>query len=109
MPPEIVHLLELSGLEQERIQAETQKKPRSKHRQKDSQPSVPQAPLRYVNSGHGMTKSIDLRSTHPTTPEHFIGIEKTIAEIQGKIERNMPLEPEFQKEDQEDNEEEDAS
>nr|VFK36079.1 MAG: Peptidase family M48 [Candidatus Kentron sp. MB]VFK77634.1 MAG: Peptidase family M48 [Candidatus Kentron sp. MB] len=55
-------------------------------------------------------KSIDLRSTHPTTPERFIGIEKTIAEIQGKIERNMPLEPEFQKEDQEDHEEEeDAS
>ena len=34
-------------------------------------------------------------ATHPATPERFVAIEKTVEEIQGKIEANLPLEPEY--------------
>jgi len=34
-------------------------------------------------------------ATHPATPERFVAIEKTVAEIKGKIETNRPLEPEY--------------
>lgn len=44
-------------------------------------------------------RSIQLRSTHPTTPERFVGIEKTVAEIKEKIVRGALLEPEFKEED----------
>lgn len=43
-------------------------------------------------------RSIQLRGTHPTTPERFVGIEKTVAEIKEKIARGAPLEPELKKE-----------
>jgi beta-barrel assembly-enhancing protease len=40
-------------------------------------------------------RAIQLRSTHPTTPERFVGIEKAVAEIKNKIEKGLPLEPEI--------------
>jgi hypothetical protein len=34
-------------------------------------------------------------ATHPATPERFVALEKTVEEIQGKIEANLPLELEY--------------
>lgn len=39
-------------------------------------------------------RAITMKSTHPTTPERFVAIEQTVAEIQAKIAEGQPLKPE---------------
>jgi len=43
-------------------------------------------------------ESITHGQTHPTTPERFIGVQKTIEEIRYKRAHNMPLLPDFRPE-----------
>jgi len=39
--------------------------------------------------------SITISTTHPTSPERFVGIEKSIAEVQAKLSEGIPLRPEM--------------
>ncbi len=41
-------------------------------------------------------KSIQLKRSHPTTPERFIAIEKAILEIKHKQENQLPLVPDYE-------------
>jgi hypothetical protein len=42
-------------------------------------------------------RSIGYSKTHPSSPERFIAMEKTVQEIRGKIATGMPLRPEMKK------------
>lgn len=44
------------------------------------------------------SNSIDIRSSHPTTPERFIAIEKTVEEIKKKVVAGIALTPEYKDE-----------
>ncbi len=46
---------------------------------------------------HPGSASAKLATDHPSTPERFVFLEKTAAEIGGKISRGAPLVPEFRK------------
>jgi beta-barrel assembly-enhancing protease len=41
------------------------------------------------------SQAITIKSSHPTTPERFLAIEATVAEIKTKIEKGQPLTPEL--------------
>jgi membrane-associated protease RseP (regulator of RpoE activity) len=41
------------------------------------------------------SRAITMKSSHPTTPERFVGLETTVAEIRQKIEQGDPLKPEL--------------
>jgi len=43
------------------------------------------------------SQAITIKSSHPTTPERFVAIEATVAEIKGKLEKGEPLTPELKK------------
>lgn len=42
-------------------------------------------------------RSITMRSTHPTTPERFVALEKAVKEIEDKMKAGRPLVPEKKK------------
>lgn len=42
-------------------------------------------------------RAIHRRSAHPTTPERYVEMEKTVAKIKDKINKGLPLEPETKK------------
>jgi hypothetical protein len=46
-------------------------------------------------AGANSPLSIFLSQTHPTTPERFVAIEKTIEEIKAKRAADRPLFPEY--------------
>lgn len=52
---------------------------------------------RRVALEHPGSASAKLATDHPSTPERFVFLEKTAAEIDGKISRGAPLVPEFRK------------
>ncbi|MDR2875765.1 MAG: M48 family metalloprotease [Methylobacillus sp.] len=41
------------------------------------------------------TQAITMKSTHPTTPERFVGLEAAVTEVKQKIERGDSLKPEL--------------
>ena len=44
------------------------------------------------------SKSITMKTSHPTTPERFIALEATVKEIKQKVENCQPLKPELKDE-----------
>ena len=40
------------------------------------------------------SNAITIKTTHPTTPERFVGLEEAVKEINSKKEKNLPLIPE---------------
>ncbi len=55
---------------------------------------IQDAPNFWRRMGVTHPGSVALATTHPTTPERFVALEQTVAEINGKIEAGVPLLPE---------------
>ena len=56
---------------------------------------ITEAPNFWRRMATTNSKAITMKSSHPTTPERFVGLETTVAEIRQKIEHGDPLKPEL--------------
>lgn len=58
---------------------------------------IDDAPAFWRRMATTNSKSITMKSSHPTTPERFVALETAVKEIKQKIENRQPLKPEMKK------------
>lgn len=56
---------------------------------------IDDAPNFWRRMATNNSKSITMKSSHPTTPERFIALETIVKEIKDKTDNNLPLKPEM--------------
>jgi hypothetical protein len=56
---------------------------------------ITEAPNFWRRMATTNSQAITMKSSHPTTPERFVGLESTVTEIRQKLEYGDPLKPEL--------------
>lgn len=56
---------------------------------------IDEAPNFWRRMATSNTRTITMKSSHPTTPERFVALESAVQEINDKIAANLPLKPEM--------------